>query len=199
MASSSKPILTYFNGRGRAEVARLIFAETGTAYEDNRVQDHSELKKSGKLPFGQLPILQVGDVTIAQSQAINRYLAREHGLAGKNSLENAQVDMVIDGWTDLTSARFAAKTDEEKAKFASETLPTWLGHLEKIVAANGSGYFVGSGLTVADIVGFVSLDYVKTNAPTALEHFPALSKLYELVLSRPNINNWVKNRPVTPF
>ena len=28
----SKPKLTYFNGRGRAEVLRLLFAETKTDY-----------------------------------------------------------------------------------------------------------------------------------------------------------------------
>ena len=33
MASQHKPKLTYFNGRGLAEVARLIFAEAGASYE----------------------------------------------------------------------------------------------------------------------------------------------------------------------
>lgn len=30
--------LTYFNIRGRAELTRLVFAATGTQYEDNRIE-----------------------------------------------------------------------------------------------------------------------------------------------------------------
>lgn len=31
--------LTYFNGRGRAEISRLIFAVAGAPYEDIRIKD----------------------------------------------------------------------------------------------------------------------------------------------------------------
>ncbi len=37
----SKPILTSFDVRGRAEVARLILAQAGVDYEDNRVTEDS--------------------------------------------------------------------------------------------------------------------------------------------------------------
>ena len=30
--------LTYFNAKGRAEVARLILAQAGIEYEDNRIE-----------------------------------------------------------------------------------------------------------------------------------------------------------------
>jgi len=30
--------LTYFNGRGRAELSRLIFAQAGVPYEDVRIE-----------------------------------------------------------------------------------------------------------------------------------------------------------------
>lgn len=43
----SKPVLTYFNGRGRAEVARWIFAAEGVEYEDKRMSEGwQELKPS---------------------------------------------------------------------------------------------------------------------------------------------------------
>jgi len=43
--------LTYFNIRGRGELARLIFATAGVEYEDNRVErpQWPELKPSNKL------------------------------------------------------------------------------------------------------------------------------------------------------
>lgn len=40
----SKYELIYFNGRGRAEVARLLFAENGADYTDNRLES-DEWKK----------------------------------------------------------------------------------------------------------------------------------------------------------
>jgi len=40
--------LTYFNGRGRAETIRMIFAQAGVAYEDVRIEGAQwpELKPS---------------------------------------------------------------------------------------------------------------------------------------------------------
>ena len=38
---------------------------------------------------------------LAQSHTIARYLARQHGLAGKNEWEQAQADMYIDCIYDL--------------------------------------------------------------------------------------------------
>jgi len=40
--------LTYFNGRGRAELSRLIFAQAGVPYEDVRIEGAQwpELKPS---------------------------------------------------------------------------------------------------------------------------------------------------------
>lgn len=48
------------------------------------------------LPFNQLPILEENGKVLAQSHTICRYLARKHGLAGKNDWEAAQADMFAD-------------------------------------------------------------------------------------------------------
>ena len=36
--------LHYFNGRGRAEISRLIFAHAGVAFNDNRIEDWPKTK-----------------------------------------------------------------------------------------------------------------------------------------------------------
>ena len=36
--------LNYFNGRGRAEISRLIFAAAGVKFEDNRIEDWPKAK-----------------------------------------------------------------------------------------------------------------------------------------------------------
>ena len=119
--------LTYFNGRGRAEVARLILSIAGEVFEDDRVEFSDwEALKPRKLfyqitvrplihsfkmlknitikdnifivdqRFGQLPRLDIDGETLYQSLAINRFLARKYGLAGRNAMEEANVDMIVD-------------------------------------------------------------------------------------------------------
>ena len=53
------------------------------------------------LPFGQLPVLEVDEVTIGQSMAIARYLANEYGIAGTSNMVKAQVDEVVDVINDV--------------------------------------------------------------------------------------------------
>ena len=47
--------LYYFDGRGRAELSRFVFAQAGVEYEDVRVQWDSE--EWGRLKTGELPQL----------------------------------------------------------------------------------------------------------------------------------------------
>merc|ERR1712154_711937 len=70
--------LTYFNGRGRAEVARLILSIAGEVFEDDRIEfsDWEALKPHER--FGQLPRLEIDGETLYQSLAINRFLARKY-------------------------------------------------------------------------------------------------------------------------
>ena len=81
--------LNYFNGKGRAELTRLIFAAAGASFTDNRIEwnDWPSLKAQSNAPLGQLPYLEINGVLLPQSVAIARFVAREHNLAGKTNLE----------------------------------------------------------------------------------------------------------------
>merc|ERR1711862_373647 len=84
-----------FNLRGRAEPVRLLLAYGGLEYEDCRLVPGFEDPKpwmalKPKTPYGGLPLLEWNGETIAQSLTITRFVAREVGLAGRNSLECAQ-------------------------------------------------------------------------------------------------------------
>ena len=53
-------------------------------------------------------------VTIAQSMAISRYLARETGLAGTTNLVMAQVDEAVDVINDVQNAIVSVKQFENQ-------------------------------------------------------------------------------------
>ena len=56
--------------------------------------------------MGQLPVLEVDGKTIGQSMTIARFLARRYNLAGKNDLEEAEADMLVDSMTDTFEGKW---------------------------------------------------------------------------------------------
>ena len=57
------------------------------------------------MPFGQIPVLEVDGEQIAQSTSIARFLSKEFGLAGKDHLQQAQADMVVDTCNDVIESK----------------------------------------------------------------------------------------------
>lgn len=54
-----------------------------------------------QLPFGQLPLLQIDDLEIVQSQAAVRYLAKRGKLMGATPQEEVKCDMIAETVRDL--------------------------------------------------------------------------------------------------
>ncbi|CAF2067013.1 unnamed protein product [Rotaria magnacalcarata] len=110
--------LYYFNGRGRAEIARLIFAAAGEKVEDIRYEGSKWPSYKSKIPLGQMPVLEVDGVKLPQSMAIARFLAKQFDLAGKDNFEQAKVDAVVDTSIDLALKYVPIhfEKDEEKKK-----------------------------------------------------------------------------------
>lgn len=117
-----------------------------------------------------MPILEVEGTKIIESIAITRYVAKLVNLAGKNDLEAAKIDGIVDVYTDFLKCRFLISSltfrqlnksyfqfysalytgimekDEEakRAKleeFKQTTSPFYLSRLDGIVKEN-NGYFV---------------------------------------------------------
>jgi len=201
--------LTYFNGKGRGEIARLCFAAAGQKYEDKRVEfpDWPALKP--KTPQGSMPLLEVdGKFTMCQSLSIARFLAREFNLYGKGNREAGLVEQILDTCLDVFTpfVTIAFMQDEkEKAEkmkdFAEEKLPKLLGYIEDLIKQTGSGgYSVGKALTVADLMIFNILDGAVAGAnPGLLEKFKLLATLKKTVEGLPKIKAWLEKRPKTDF
>ncbi|VDO84943.1 unnamed protein product [Haemonchus placei] len=73
--------LTYFDGRGPAEIIRQekIVTVAGEDCEDVRVTFGDWPKLKEDMPFGQLPVLDIDGKQLCQSFAIVRYLAKQFG------------------------------------------------------------------------------------------------------------------------
>lgn len=201
--------LTYFNGRGRAELARLLFAVAGVQYEDIRIEKDAWPQLKPTTPFGQLPVLEVDGITLAQSNAIARLLARRFNLAGKTELDVAHVDMVVDCLEDtLTPALgFFHEADEARKaelqkKYLESQLPGFLENLEKLLKQNhdGDGYFVGDELTWADLAFLSIVSILKmVGAVDPTSKYPKLDALHKRVEQHPKVAEWLAKRPQTNY
>jgi len=202
--------LTYFNGRGRAEIVRLVFAAAGVPYEDVRIErgdwpgDHK-----AATPFGQIPVLEVDGVKLCQSNACARYLARKYNLAGKSEIDQAKANMVVDCLEDTLKPilkfffeKDEAKKTELKKKYVEEELPTFLTYLENILKSNHGGdkFFVGDDFTWADLSFLVALGwYSMAGGGDPLAKYPKLAALQKKVEGIPKIAEWIAKRPKTDF
>lgn len=196
--------LYYFNMKGRAEPARFMFHIAGVPYEDVRFEREEWPKHKEEMPWGQVPVLEVDGKKLAQSNAIYQYLAKQFKLNGKDDWEAAQIQELLGSVDDMfVNLRpvFMAP-DEEKPKLmekiAKESLAPYLDRVQKRLKANGTGHFVGSGLTVADIVFFTVFSGMKERyCPGLVEKYPELEAFVGKIAGLPKIKEWIDKRPKT--
>ncbi|CAF0839067.1 unnamed protein product [Adineta steineri] len=208
MSSSTIYSLHYFNGRGRAEATRLIFAQAGQKFEDLRHTQDEWAKLKGQMPLGQIPVLEFDGEKLPQSLAIARYAARKTKLAGKDDLESAKCDVIVDTMQEVNEAYYhawfhikdAQQKETEQTKFKSDTLPQKLTGLETLMNKFGNGtWAVGDNVTWADLLVFDSIQNVLKIDDQALEKHATLKKNHEAVKKLPNIAAYLANRKETAF
>ena len=155
MADAIKPKIYYFDGPGRAELAREILVYAEVKFDDIRFQgdDWANTYKS-QAPLGTAPFYEEGDVKIGGGIGIARYLAEKYGLGGSNAIENAQLESYVDALFDIGGKLYGIvygpedKREDCKKEFV-ETMPSKLAFLEKQV--KGEKTFLPDKITYADI------------------------------------------------
>lgn len=194
--------LYYFNARGFAELTRLLFAQAGVEYEDIRIEREEWPAHKPNAPGGTMPYLEVDGKQLGQSMACARYVAREHGMVGKDSWEQGKIDEITDTWHDvlmcLVRVVYSERDEEKEAQKAR--IPPMLAGLEaRLKDSNGGqGFFVGSDVSLADIKAFaVSEGMIQHGSADALDQTPLLKAHYERIAALPNIAAWLEKRPVT--
>jgi Glutathione S-transferase, N-terminal domain len=103
LASSKKIRLVYFDAKGVVEMARIMLKIGGLEFDDARFSinvkegggfetpEFAISKTAGELiaNMDRAPVLQVGDVSIGQSKAIERYVARKCNMMGNGDEVNS--------------------------------------------------------------------------------------------------------------
>ncbi|CAM1312815.1 GstS1 (predicted) [Pycnogonum litorale] len=203
---SPKYKITYFDIRGYAEISRLILVYKGIEFEDERIAFDDWPRHKHNAPNGQLPYLTLEDGTeIPQSAAMARFLAREHGLIGKTNLEVAQVDVVVDNFSDLMDEvmrliypQTVAEKEATIKKCREVLIPAAMKNFTKILEENGTSYFVGKSLTLADLVIFGGVYQLrKFFVAEIVDDYPAITSHYDRIMELPNIKEYVARRKDT--
>jgi len=194
--------LTYFLAKGRVEISRLILSYSGVKFTDERLTKEQFGAIKSSQPWGQIPVLTYKGQVMGQSIAIARFLAAEFGLTGRNNLENAQADEIVDAVSDLLNAMAnvvkAGKDEKALKNVLDNVYPAGLANLEKMLSSRGGQFFVGNNLTWADLAVFqFATDGIAGKPPKDLTAYPRISNLCQRVGQVPNIKNWLAARPIT--
>jgi len=205
--ATAAPSLTlhYFNGKGRGETSRMLMAHAGIAYKDQRYEFKDWAAVKSSMPFARLPVLEINGFKLAESGAMERYLARLGNLYGSTPLESAQVDMIFEVIGEVVTKYveivFGIKDEAEKKtkleSFFSTDLKKWNDFLTPLL--EGKDYFVGKSATVADIKFYTGYSALLAKDANCLKDYKALTALHERVGNLPKIAEWIKKRPVTEW
>lgn len=193
--TSKQPTLKlyYFDFRGKGEAIRLYCAYSGLELEDYQFKTRAEmheLRDTGHLAFGQVPMLEVdGTHELVQAAAILRYLSKLTGDFPKDPLVAAKIDALLDYDTDtFTGANLINHVvrygidlpDENRDKcydsVCTKVLPGHLRNFEKMLEASPTDWLAGTEKpTIADFVWFCRLRWWIPDKPELTDELKALT------------------------
>jgi glutathione S-transferase len=196
--------LTYFPARARVEPARLMLELVGVPYEIEAISVETWAGPDGKehhqqcTPFGQLPILHDGDLTICQSRAIHRYLARKLGLYGDTIQDAARVDEVYETadeiFLDISSFHWNPQFHHSRAQHR-ETMRGKLTLLQRYFArlrADAEHWLLPGRYTLADVAMAFVLESTLPLHPGLLHEFPELERAMTAFFATGGVREYVR-------
>ncbi|KAG0063572.1 hypothetical protein BKA57DRAFT_457036 [Linnemannia elongata] len=190
----------YFGFHGLAGVTRTLLALSGCKFTSVNPEDWASEKPH--TPFGVMPLLTEtsadGKTTIhvAETGAIERYLARKFGLLGSDAFEEVLVNTFVSNnhslqWA-ILSKYFIPKDPEVKAankeSLITSNIVPWIKYHEEHLSTNGgNGHYVGNKVSFADVTtdfvigliqGVTGEEFVsKTKTPAIWEVREKLNKI----------------------
>ncbi|KAG0306753.1 hypothetical protein BGZ98_001761 [Dissophora globulifera] len=217
-SKSLKYTLTYFAIHFSGASSRALLAYGGADWTP--LYPDWEAEKTN-MPFELLPVLRIiengggagRELVLAENFAIDQFLAKQFGLHGDNSWEEALINSFYASSNFFFSQEVmnnffwesSTKSDEEKATyldtFLTKTLPTWSriheAHLEN---NHQNGHYVGNRTTLADVRTTAMLDTL--TKVIGVDRFksvinetktPGLHKVVTNVQSKPSYATWINS------
>ena len=195
----------------RAEVLRVSLYISGIPFEDVRIsrEEFINMIKTGflpngkKVPFHQLPVIEVDGKIIGQTGAIARYCGKVSNLYSEDILEAAKIDQIIDAATDITnlvSPTIREKNEQKKIEdrkiLTNKLLPRWFKYLENLLSDETSEWFVKNKMTIADIaiwrlLGWLTSGIIDGIPTTIVNDFPKLKNVHYNVHHHPKVKEWM--------
>ena len=195
----------------RAEVLRVSLFISNTPFEDVRVsrEEFINMIKTGylpngkKVPFHQLPVIEVDGEIIGQTGAIARYCGKISNLYSNDNINAAKIDQIIDAATDITNLvsptireKDEQKKIEDRLLLKNKLLPRWFRYLENILSESTSDWFVENKMTIADIamwrlLGWLISGIIDGIPTTIVDSYPKLKNIHTNVHHHPKVQEWM--------
>ena len=191
----------------RAEVLRVSLFISNTPFEDVRItrEEFINMIKTGylpngkKVPFHQLPVIEVDGEIIGQTGAIARYCGKISNLYSNDNTNAAKIDQIIDAATDITNLvsptireKDGQKKIEDRLLLKNKLLPRWFTYLENILSEITSDWFVENKMTIADIaiwrlLGWLISGIIDGIPTTIVDSYPKLKNIHTNVHHHPKV------------
>ena len=195
----------------RAEVLRVSLFISNIPFEDVRIsrEEFINMIKTGylpngkKVPFHQLPVIEVDGEIIGQTGAIARYCGKISNLYSNDDINAAKIDQIIDAATDITNLvsptireKDAQKKAEDRLLLKNKLLPRWFRYLENILSESTSDWFVENKMTIADIamwrlLGWLISGIIDGIPTTIVDSYPKLKNIHTNVHHHPKVQEWM--------
>ncbi|XP_020849554.1 glutathione S-transferase-like isoform X1 [Phascolarctos cinereus] len=205
---ANKPILHYFNGRGRMESIRWLLAAAGVEFEEQFFETKEELQKlkATVLLFQQVPMVEIDGMKLVQCRAILHYIAEKHSLLGKDLKERTLIIMYSEGTMELMELLmiYSVLTGEEQKQkldeITNKTKNRYFPAYEKVLKTHGQNFLVGNQMSLADVQLIETILMVEEVIPDALSGFPLLQAFKTRMSNIPTIKKFLapgsKRKPV---
>ena len=195
----------------RAEVLRVSLFISNIPFEDVRIsrEEFINMIKTGylpngkKVPFHQLPVIEVDGEIIGQTGAIARYCGKISNLYSNDNINAAKIDQIIDAATDITNLvsptireKDEQKKIEDRLLLKNKLLPRWFRYLENILSESTSDWFVENKMTIADIamwrlLGWLISGIIDGIPTTIVDSYPKLKNIHTNVHHHPKVQEWM--------
>ncbi|CAD6272810.1 unnamed protein product [Miscanthus lutarioriparius] len=184
--------------------ALLALEEVGIDYElvpmNRQAGDQHRPEHLARNPFGKVPVLEDGDLTLFESRAIARHVLRKHKpeLLGSGSLEQAAM---VDVWLEVEAHQlspaaiaivveciFASFLGRERNQAAVDENVEKLKKVLEVYEArlSQSRYLAGDFLSLADLSHFTIMHYfMDTEYATLVGALPHVSAWWQGLAARP--------------